>query len=381
MAWLEASLAFIITMMILSTIASMAVETIHRILRLREKGLKQTLDALFEKVIWPKLAHTLDPLIHTQTADRETLKERWRQNLITAMIGNQIVDIRAGLQQSSSHWSKLKRLIGTVIGKLINDKNRREISTLEMVERLAETEVGRHISQRALLLGEQASERFKATIVVGISDKFESFSEEALDLFSRRAKLLSVVIGFVLAFGLNVNAPDLFKSYLRDPVVRNMVIAQGEAVAEKFKAAEAEMQQSPATEASLKDAKAAVDKIAASITDLKAQSIPISPDKNLLFDGKTNTKTELFVWFLSVSLGGFLIGLGGPFWFDSFRKVSALTTLARQFTSPAKQNPSALQVQENNGFMAMGQNNTEEVVVTIFKRAERSEALNWHTPS
>ncbi|MCR6650436.1 MAG: hypothetical protein NVV73_02520 [Cellvibrionaceae bacterium] len=210
MAWLEASLAFIITMMILSTIASMAVETIHRILRLREKGLKQTLDALFEKVIWPKLAHTLDPLIHTQTGDREALKERWRQNLIAAMTGNQIVDIRADLQQSSSLWSRLKRLIGIVIGKLINDKSRREISTLEMVERLAETEVGRHISQRALLLGEQASERFKTTIVVGISDKFESFSEETLDLFSRRAKLLSVVIGFVLAFGLNVNAPDLF---------------------------------------------------------------------------------------------------------------------------------------------------------------------------
>lgn len=381
MAWLEASLAFIITMMILSTIASMAVETIHRILRLREKGLKQTLDALFEKVIWPKLAHTLDPLIHTQTGDREALKERWRQNLIAAMTGNQIVDIRADLQQSSSLWSRLKRLIGIVIGKLINDKSRREISTLEMVERLAETEVGRHISQRALLLGEQASERFKTTIVVGISDKFESFSEETLDLFSRRAKLLSVVIGFVLAFGLNVNAPDLFKSYLRDPVVRNMVIAQGEAVAEKFKAAEADMQQSLTTEASLEDARAAVDKIAASITDLKAQSIPISPNKNLLFDGKTNTKTELFVWFLSVSLGGFLIGLGGPFWFDSFRKVSALTTLARQFTSPAKQNPSAVQVQENNGFMAMGQNNTEEAVVTIFKRAERSEALNWRTPS
>lgn len=381
MAWLEASLAFIITMMILSTIASMAVETIHRILRLREKGLKQTLDALFEKVIWPKLAHTLDPLIHTQTGDREALKERWRQNLIAAMTGNQIVDIRADLQQSSSLWSRLKRLIGIVIGKLINDKSRREISTLEMVERLAETEVGRHISQRALLLGEQASERFKTTIVVGISDKFESFSEETLDLFSRRAKLLSVVIGFVLAFGLNVNAPDLFKSYLRDPVVRNMVIAQGEAVAEKFKAAEADMQQSLTTEASLEDARAAVDKIAASITDLKAQSIPISPNKNLLFDGKTNTKTELFVWFLSVSLGGFLIGLGGPFWFDSFRKVSALTTLARQFTSPAKQNPSAVQVQENNGFMAMGQNNTEEAVVTIFKRAERSEALNWYTPS
>ncbi|MCR6650435.1 MAG: hypothetical protein NVV73_02515 [Cellvibrionaceae bacterium] len=163
--------------------------------------------------------------------------------------------------------------------------------------------------------------------------------------------------------------------------MRNMVIAQGEAVAEKFKAAEADMQQSLTTEASLEDARAAVDKIAASITDLKAQSIPISPNKNLLFDGKTNTKTELFVWFLSVSLGGFLIGLGGPFWFDSFRKVSALTTLARQFTSPAKQNPSAVQVQENNGFMAMGQNNTEEAVVTIFKRAERSEALNWRTPS
>lgn len=381
MAWLEASLAFIITMMILSTIASIVVETLHRILRLREKGLEQTLDALFEKVIWPKVVHTVTTNNPVSPGGDEALKNRWRQNLITAMTGTQVAEPKESPRHWYSVWPWLKWSVDIFLGKLTNAKKRRGITTLEMVERLAETEVGQHISQRSLTLADDAADRFKNTIVVGISDKFEDFSEEARDLFSRRAKLLSVAIGFVLAFGLNVNAPELFKSYLRDPVVRNMVIAQGEAVADKFRVAETEMQRDPTKEASLNEVKAAVDKIAVSIDDLTAQSIPISPAKSPLFNDKIYTKTELLIWFLSVALGGFLIGLGGPFWFDSFRKVSALTSLARQFTSPAKQNPSAIQTQENGGFMVMGQSNTEETVVTIFKRAERSQALNWQAPS
>lgn len=378
MEWLEASLAFIITMMMLSTIASMVVETLHRCLRLRERGLEQTLDALFEKVIWPKVASAKD------MAGDGSIKELWQRNFVTTMTGNEFPKARERPKHRYLVWHWLKWIVAVGVGKLTNEQKRRGISTLEMVERLVETDVGRHISQRARELGKEAADEFKSAVVVGISDKFEDYSEEARDIFSRRAKLLSVLVGLVLAFGLNVDAPALFKSYLQDPALRYKIIAQGEAVAQAAQDArlslEAELAQ--ADSATLGEVKSGIEKITNQIKELEVQSIPLSVADSPLY-GKELVGRPFWIWLLSVTLGGFLIGLGGPFWFDSFRKVSALTNIARQFVSPAKQTPGALAQASVDTpdtsvqVVAVGQSIAEETVVAIFKRAERSQALNW----
>lgn len=434
MEWLEASLAFVVTMMILSTIASMVVETVHRMLRLREKGLEQTLDLLFKKVIWPKVAattHNVFPPIDKQPREepeswgesesegklkelRENFRQcwqwlkqlairtsgmpidieaSWRRDFVNKMTGNEFSIAREKPKKFWHLWMWLKWLAVGMSGTLTNEQKRRTLSTLEMAERLAETAVGQHISQRALGMGTAAADQFKTAIVVSISDKFEDFSEEVRDIFSRQARLLSVVVGFVLAFSLNVDAAHLFKSYLRDPALRTKVIAQGDAVAERLQEAEKSLQEelSKQEAAELEEVKKGIDKLKTSIADLEAQSIPISWDnapvqpwfvqpelgQSCFIQRKKDVNSwDVLLWFLSVTLGGFLIGLGGPFWFDSFRKLSALTGVARQFTSPAKQSPDAIQESADS---ASGQATTEEAVVTIFKRAERSQALNKST--
>ena len=44
----------------------------------------------------------------------------------------------------------------------------------------------------------------------------------------------------------------------------------------------------------------------------------------------------LLKWVLAVLLAGLLIGLGGPFWFDTFRKLSSLTGIVRGLETPVQ---------------------------------------------
>ena len=45
---------------------------------------------------------------------------------------------------------------------------------------------------------------------------------------------------------------------------------------------------------------------------------------------------ETAKWFLFVSLGGILIGLGGPFWFDTFSRISAMIRKTKDNTAAAQ---------------------------------------------
>jgi len=48
---------------------------------------------------------------------------------------------------------------------------------------------------------------------------------------------------------------------------------------------------------------------------------------------------EITAWAFSVLLAGLLIGLGGPFWFDVFNKLSGLVGIVRRFEGAARQVP------------------------------------------
>src|SRR5260221_13214626 len=53
MTWLTATLAFAVTMLVLSMVTSTFVETIHRLIGLREKGLRIMLDQFYDRVMGP----------------------------------------------------------------------------------------------------------------------------------------------------------------------------------------------------------------------------------------------------------------------------------------------------------------------------------------
>ena len=55
MQWLTALLAFATTMLLFAVVVSTMVEMVHRIFRLRRKGLRLMLENLYSRVIEPKL--------------------------------------------------------------------------------------------------------------------------------------------------------------------------------------------------------------------------------------------------------------------------------------------------------------------------------------
>jgi hypothetical protein len=59
MEWLETGLAFAVTMMIFSSIVSVIIESGHRILRTREKGLQMLMEAIYKDIMWPRLSNQL----------------------------------------------------------------------------------------------------------------------------------------------------------------------------------------------------------------------------------------------------------------------------------------------------------------------------------
>ena len=81
----------------------------------------------------------------------------------------------------------------------------------------------------------------------------------------------------------------------------------------------------------------------------------------------------LLKWFLAVLLAGLLIGLGGPFWFDTFRKLSALTSIVRGLQTP-------VQKAKEQGLTprAKPEEKPEEKpkVVEIFETATKARALS-----
>ena len=55
MNWLEAMLAFALTMVALSTMVTAIMEVFHRFVRSREAGFQLMTEKLFDEVIWPRL--------------------------------------------------------------------------------------------------------------------------------------------------------------------------------------------------------------------------------------------------------------------------------------------------------------------------------------
>jgi hypothetical protein len=151
MIWLEAALAFAITMLVFSTMVSVITETFHRMLGLRQAGLRVMLEKLFEEVLWPRAKLRLT----------ETIEEK---------------DISGRLEKARSDFMKLltaNRGHGqTLLPEFIKlrAKEAASLQTIDFMQRLAETEIGQAIADEA--------EAEKAEFEIYIKDlaqKYDSF--------------------------------------------------------------------------------------------------------------------------------------------------------------------------------------------------------------
>jgi hypothetical protein len=325
MEWLEASLAFAVTIMVFSTMVSVIVESFHRIFRLREDGLRRIVEELFDQTIWPKFSVKL--MATVDLADRANSKDQLRKQF-------------AKIMTKSRFNPKIKPK--ALMPRVTNAGQLMALTSLEMLERLAETDIGTQI----LKVGHQKGRQILTILIKDCISKFEDIGENASDYFARRARFLSVAISIGLAFVIHLDATELFKYYLSNRLARMAMIAQGEVIAEQLEAQEKNLK--ALTDGEVVDQKENINELSGNIKELKStfdtmisSGVPIGWSerpwkKNAQAWNKLETRWKIvrgLWWFFSVLLAGLLIGLGGPFWFETFRKLSSLTGVVKGLVS------------------------------------------------
>jgi hypothetical protein len=340
---------------------------------------------MFDKVIAPKLAGQLPADMTGSRFVKQMTDMRWVP-----------VAPNAG---------RIKKAYYRIVNKLRRTDKAQKLTTLEFLERLAESPVGAAVLDRSEKKGDD--QKLLGVFLEDLASKFEDFGDDASTYFARRARMFSVLIGFVLVFFINFSAIDVAKTLLQSESARTALIKQGDQIAaglnaqlqreadERRKALEARRESNSTTDANidaitqkmqrsveegvrtLKDAQLPIgweyapwlaDTRSAETVDEGSPSAANTEQRGAVAqtsdtaanskgtdsaNGGTdansdsawvkfgtwmwNSPGEFVRWFLSVFAAGLLVGLGGPFWFDTYRKLAALSGIAKAFQSEVKQ--------------------------------------------
>ena len=405
MQLIEAALAFAITMLALSLVVSSFVEIIHRIFSLREAGLKYVLGQMFDQVLAKYVAPTISRAVAADTtiaaaARNERIRELLtgaRTAFVERMSANRapmgVTPKATPTDPAAQVANNPRRAFG-----LWSGRDLAAMTPAEFMERLGSIDVGQAIAdadRAATNAAQQAGTTAADAVNVVLKDvtqKFEAFGKEASVYFEGRARLLSVVVAMALAFLAHVDAVDLFRTYLRDPNARAKVIEQSEAVTAQHRAA---AEAAKALKAIDPDATLTSDEVKKQIEGLKSDwkeaiakanltvkqyadlGVPIGwnderIERAKMYElvwtckdpnkkegegfasiwkncGKNQWRREIWgqvptspgVWFY-LFLGGLLVGLGAPFWYNAVTGLTNIRNAARGTPSADAQTRAAV---------------------------------------
>ncbi len=357
MNFLEGTIAFAVTMAGLATVCTVLIEVLHRLLRLRASGLRHMLAGFFDKVLLPKLTEKTGQ----QRQDEDV--DRLRDHLIGAMVNN---PLQEHLVPQNGPGSWLSQLFDTPLVE------HTRVTTEEFLRRLPETEWYQ-------LMGPLSAAEATA-LLAEVADKYDQYGEAISDYFKRRAQALSLLMGVVLAFSLNIHGGRMFEEFVRNRDLAQRLTAQADqldkwvnngntssltpdnaaairsdlsTIRRKLTAYEdsglpvgwgyypnclsptatdpgcGEIVDHIATEKRQQAGKlqrlgAQADGTLAEQRDVTAIPRHIMPLGGS-FIATANADWPRFLgWLVTVTLTGFLIGLGGPFWFDIAMKFSTV---------------------------------------------------------
>lgn len=367
MEWIEAALAFAVVMMLFSTAVTVIMEIAHKMLRIREKGLQRLVQSVYDDIVLPRLPRP--------DGDASTA------GFVETVTRSRFLPVRES-------ESMPKRLVS----RTVNAQKLTDLTTLEFVERLAETPAGKRLFHEWQRRGED----YLNTFLGDLASKFEDYSRSSSEYFARRARLTSTVIAIVLAFSLNVNAVQIYESLLRDESLRQSLIERGEEVGKQMQAAEerlaAELKKEDVGEVTKEDIDDSIEELRRVLESVDSSGLPIGWD-NFPWKSQADSGDEpapdvepdeakkgwigwiggalsasgIYVgWALSVLLAGLLIGLGGPFWFDVFKKLGALAGMVRGMQTTVQK------VKEKAG---ASHEDATDVITKVFKEAAKGQAL------
>jgi hypothetical protein len=295
---LQIGLALAVSMLIFSTLATMVVEIIHKVFRLRRVGLKVMLNRFYNKEVKERMGAMLEK----DGAAIEDMPEFYKK--VTSMT-------------AGSHT----------------------LSTIEFIRRLGETEIGKRIAKRA--------ESEVDDLIDDITERYEDYGRRASLFFRSYSQIGTAIIAVAIALCLNINAVTIFRTFQTNKELTLTMVGRAEQAmaayqvqAELLKAA-AQNRGSDATsiDSDIEDLKKSVKNFKEAVGEVEDLGLPIGWTDNKFFNSVDMEDLSPFYWILTTVFTGFLIGLGGPFWFDMVKRLSGVFqvtgALIRQ--APAKE--------------------------------------------
>ena len=343
MQLLDAAIAFALTIAGFATVVSIIIEIIHRVLGLRTRGLRAMLEQHFEDFIWPAIKEQVEEKIKKTPGRVADEFEKLRANVVEKMTGNPLFKL-----QASSRLPKW-------VLKTLSQYN--DVSAEEFLLRLPDTDAYKYIKTLGKQERSRALERF--------DEKYAEFEKAISNFFKRRAQLLSFIVGIILAVTANIHGIRIFERYLNDPELTATVIAQSQDIESTLQTAKDQKDQNPqTTQEHIEGIETALNRYKELMGNFSSLGIPIGwdfypncmhPDyknKNVNYDPlcaaviKENPPCisdndcnytivsvlstmqadiwGFLKWLFIITITGTLIGLGGPFWFDVARRLSAV---------------------------------------------------------
>lgn len=183
MIWLEAAMAFCVVMMVLSTMVTVLVESFyHRLFKLRQRGMRQLVAALYADVIAPRLQ--LESRAAAGFSKKiTTLKYMPFDKQLTGFSG-----------WFRKHWHRV------IVGREVQS-----LTTLEFIARFAETDAGRELAAKAQQLGAAIAPQYLSDFLDDVAEKFAEYGNSTREYFAKRAQMVSVLLSIVLVLVLNLN--------------------------------------------------------------------------------------------------------------------------------------------------------------------------------
>lgn len=350
MGFLVALLAFAGVMAFLSTLVSVFIEALHKVFALRRSGLEEMLRAMHHNVL-----RQLDPAAASSTLDTSRFVTSPSDREASAFARRMTENV--AFSGHGRFWW-LRNIPGL---NWFFRKRHESLSTLQFVEQLARSDIGR--SLRGL------TRDMRQRALTAAAYEFERFGDAQSAYFQSRARILSVFAALIFAFAANIDALQIYRVLSRNEEIRGLVIANTSANIDEYEraynaaAAPAETAPPAADAAGQASADVAQQRTAAQqqananlrasgesavqgVGELQRFGLPIGyaafpfcyqPDVTRL-DPRCDEPAERvsvlgaaerfwysrdgWLWLLSVLLAGGLIGLGAPFWYQVFRRLA-----------------------------------------------------------
>ncbi|MGL1956248.1 MAG: hypothetical protein OCD00_02870 [Colwellia sp.] len=289
---LETAFALAISMLIFSTLVSMIVEVIFRILRTKGKNLTFMLNIIYEQEVRKRIKPFLNNNENIETPEK---------------LSTHLESMNGG-----SHT----------------------LTSIEFIRRLAETNIGQQLAEHAKGNIDQ--------IVHQLVTRYDSYGAAASERFRSKSKIITTIVSICLALALNINAIELIKTFQQNQTLTESMINNADLVTQHYSTTVEKIAKNKKDNGdkntSPEELSASITELKNAITNVKELGLPIGwKNPHPFSPPKDKMKwLDIFFWFISTIATGILIGLGAPFWFDLVKRFSAVSQVTNVLTPRRK---------------------------------------------